>query len=397
MIIKTGGISAGDGPRITAYVTGQGDNERVEVLRDDSEQLLVADQFAQLKARKNGLLHIIISPEQSLTNDELVATLEAIRAEFGFNLNDPQTLSLHQSRRADGSTQQHYHLIRPAADTHTGRTYRLYRSKGKDESVGRLMELRLGHTLTGGANNQFVQMRLREQGHDDLADRLAAELHGERPRAAYSCYEHQQAKRLGFDLPALRQSLTEITALPDDQQPQALAELINKNGLELQDAIETGRGRSRIMIKMPAGIKNHNANRTLKVKAAGCATFIQQTQEIIHATRTYTGERRNTVTGSTNEHYQRPGADTQQQSRDDQTPEHTTQNHAGDQQELIQAASELRPQAAQFARNHAGDLTSADIDVAPDLRDPNLMRKLAAMLRRSLVSASDVSKPNFMK
>ena len=103
MIIKTGGIKSGGGPRICAYAQRQDKNESVELIEGNADELLIADEFAQLKGRKNGLLHIIISPGQKLSTDELHQTVEAIRREFGFNSNDPSLLTLHESRRAGGS------------------------------------------------------------------------------------------------------------------------------------------------------------------------------------------------------------------------------------------------------------------------------------------------------
>lgn len=286
MIIKTGGISSGNGARITTYAVTQAVNERIDVLQEENDQLLVCDEFAAAKGRKNGLLHIIICPEQALTANELRRTMEAIREEFGYNPADPETLAMHESRRADGSLQKHYHLVRPAADTSTGKTYRLFRSKNKDEAVSRLCELEFGHKLTSGAHNQFAAMRLREQGRDDLAAQLAEAFGGEgRPQAAYNHIDHQQAKRHNFDLPAFRQHLKELAELDRSKQPKKLAELILRDGLGLAPAVTQGRGRSRIMIRTRQGVKDHNANRTLKIKASEVAAFIEETQLHLRAIR----------------------------------------------------------------------------------------------------------------
>jgi hypothetical protein len=97
LIIKTGGIKSGDGARICSYATRQADNERVHIIENNAEELLIADEFAELRGRKNGLLHIIISPSQKLTGDELKITVKAINAEFGFNPKDPVTLAVYFS------------------------------------------------------------------------------------------------------------------------------------------------------------------------------------------------------------------------------------------------------------------------------------------------------------
>lgn len=287
MIIKTGCIKAGHGQRITSYAVLEAQNERVDVLKDEGEQLMVSDDFALAKGRKHGLLHIIISPGQDLSPAELETTLSAIRQEFGYNPCDPETLATHQSKRADGSTQKHYHFVRPAANSETGKTYQLFRSRGKDEAVSRLCELQFGHSLTPGANNKFAEMRLREMGKNDLADRLAEAFRDQdNTTAAYSRKDHQQAKRQGFDLPSLRQHLKDIADLPRVQQPAMLAEVINDKGLDLADAVTQGRGRSRITILTPEGLKDHNANRTLKIKATQTSEFIAETQVQLRKLRT---------------------------------------------------------------------------------------------------------------
>lgn len=389
MIIKTGGIKSGDGHRICSYVTQQGENEYVEVIRDEADQLLVSDDFAQLKGRKNGLLHIIISPDQELSPEQLAATVTAIRAEFGFNPNDPETLTRHQSRRADGSLHDHYHLVRQAQDSASGKTYKLFRSKAKDEAVSRLCELKFSHKLTNGASNSFAEMRLREMGEDELADQLAAAFDDQKkPRAAYSSDDHQAAKRQDFDLPVLRQKLKELAKLPRDQQPAVLAELIDEQDLELADAVAEGRGRSRIMIETPEGMKDHNANRTLKIKPPEVAQFIHETKEFLHDRRCKYTERSNLNSGSVIADHRASEPDIGKQRSNDPTPECASENLASDhqdlseEQELALAADYLKPKIDKFGRNSAAEFDAADLEPIPDIRDPNLMRKLAAILKR---------------
>lgn len=390
MIIKTGGIKSGDGARICSYATRQADNERVHIIENNAEELLISDEFAELRGRKNGLLHIIISPSQKLTGDELKITVEAINAEFGFNPKDPMTLAVHESKRADGSLQLHHHYVRTAADTGTGKTYKLYRSKGKDEAISRLIELELGHKLISGPHNSFAEMRLREMGHEDLAGRVA-ELDGDKPRAAYSSDEHQQAKRKNFDLPALRHELTVIADLPRSDQPLELAKLIYQKELDIADAVEKGRGRSRINLKLGEGIKDHNANRTLKIRPTEVATFIAETQENFHAIRSKIPESRPYSEGSVKPDNQGSGANTSEQPSNDSAAKRITESPSGNSQELTSEATELalaavdlKQQAQNFADNRSCDFSAADLEAPPSLDDPNLMMKLARMLKKSL-------------
>ncbi len=410
MIIKSGTVKSGDGTRAANYPFKPGDNERVIVLKDDRDQLIVADEFAELKGRKNGLIHTTINPGQELTPDQWERALEAVRAEHGFNPDGPETFVIHESQRADGSLQQHGHFFTTAADSENGKTYKRFRSKGKDEAVSRLLELEFGHKLISGKHNQFAAMRLREMCHHDYADQVAA-LDGDKPQAAYSHDQHQQAKRQNFDLPGLRQQLKELADLPSDKQPQKLAELLDREGLELADAIEEGRGRSRIMIQTPEGVKNHNANRTLKIKAAEVAKLISETKEILHDLRSDTSHlERDLGAGSTDSAHQEPKPDYQQSGPDNQrsgtdasdqqraceaeqspsgsagssSEDRSTEQLANAAAELAKATADLKSDNKKFAASRGEDFTAADLDAPPDLSDPNLMKKLAAMLKKCL-------------
>ncbi|MCL6284903.1 hypothetical protein M3P21_15330 [Ruegeria sp. 2012CJ41-6] len=417
MIIKSKMVSSGGGVRAASYPLKQGDNERVVVLQDNADQLILADEFATLKGRKNGLIHFTINPGQEHMNpDDWERALEAYRTENGFNPNDPETLVFHESYRSDGTLQRHLHGVRTAADSETGKTYKRFRDKPKDEAVSRFMELELGHKLISGKFNDFAAMRMREMGHHDYADQIAA-LDPPEP-AAFNHDEHQQAKRQSFDLPALRQQLKALAELPRDQQPQKLAELLDRDGLELADAIEEGRGRSRIMIQTPQGMKDHNANRTLKIKAAEVAAFIEAAKEHLHDLRSDTPEPTSDLgAGSTDSarpepkpdhpepdsNNQRSGTDAPDQQRAGEAQQGTfgsagsssedrsTEQLANAAAELAKATANLKSDTQKFAASRGNDFTAADLDAPPDLSDPNLMKKLAAMLKKSLGGAKRIA------
>ncbi len=398
MIIKSKPVQSGDGAQITNYVLQHSDNENVVVLRESNSQLLVADDFALLRGRKSGLIHITISPgDKALTLAELNRTLDAIRTEFGFNTNDPETLVMHESKRANGASQKHYHYIRPAADTKTGRTYKLFRSKCKDEFVSRLMEFELGHRLILGKHNNFVKKRLQEMGRDGYADQLAATFGSEdQPQAAFSSRHQHQAKRQGCDLPKLSQKVKEIARLPFDQQPRKLAEMIHQQGLGLEKPVEVGRGRSRINLVLGENIKHFNANRVLKIKAADVAAFIYTAMENLNALKFDAGE-----TGSglnkepsiKNNRGAEPNPSKQQ--TDHQASERVVENTTssseeleGEAFELAQAAKELRSQVVHFISSRVTEQVNLEFEAAPDFEDPNLMKKLSAMLRRQIQKAT---------
>ena len=253
--------------------------------------------------------------------------------------------------------------------------------------------------MIGGKHNNFAQIRLREIGRNDYADYVA-----EVATVTWSSFnqnKHQQAKRNGFDLPKLRHQLKEIAKLDREQQPEKLAELIDREGLELRDAITEGRGRSRISLELPGDLRDHNCNRTLEICTADVAAFIEETRENLHDLRSnaepYVAIEREATLESTLGDHRGTRTDSPEQPRNDPSPKRTiegagcySQELTSEAVELAFAAEYLKPETRQFAANMCSDLTAADLDAPPDINDPYILKKLAAMLKRQMAKAKAV-------
>ena len=367
----------------------------MELLQGDPEALEVADEFATLAGHKNGLIHITISPAEPLTPSQLSQTIAAINEEFGFSPEDPRLLTRHQSHRGNGEMMDHFHYVRPAANG-DGRAYRIYRSKKKDEAVSRFCELKFGHQLVSGAHNDFAHKRMLERGLDDYAEQLT-DLINDRPESDFGSKQKERARRLGFNLKSYRHELHFITALPRNQQPAAFAVLIEKfDGID----IEQGDKRSRLNVIAENGETLHNANRILKLKATDVAKFIIQTKGHLH-------ERTAQDPGARPEHRRVIGSghqSTRSTETNEQPDSPTLKRPTTDPQKsgselgleatlIAKAAIELKPVIEKFTANLGTDLTSADIEAPPDINDPNLMLKLARMLKKSMNTDTRSSGP----
>ncbi|MEP5625298.1 MAG: hypothetical protein ABJP82_22235, partial [Hyphomicrobiales bacterium] len=99
--------------------------------------------------------------------------------------------------------------------------------------------------------------------------------------------------------------------------------------------------------------------------------------------------------GSAIAYDRRPEPDSPIEPSDDSANECAFADHAGscqeldsppdpDAPELAKAADDLQPQAKAFKGNRIDELGAGDVEAAPDLSDPNLLIRLARMLRKAM-------------
>lgn len=289
MIIKSHSVNTGTAQRVCEYVLAQGANESVEVLEGASDGLLDADYFARAAGHKNSILHITISPVQEIIQGELAQVISAINEEFGFDCSDPHLLVRHVSTRSNGARLSHYHLLRSATDAN-GRVYDTYRSKKKDETVSRLMEIKLGHTITPGKHSDFVHDRFIERGMVEYAERISG-LIIEKPIAAMGSKQQQKARRKGVDPMVFTKGVRGVAALPVGDQAKAFAALLMAH---VNYTIEQGSRESRLLVKKDGDVIC-NVNRILKKPAPDVGRFIEQVRKEIES-----GKARNGKVGSQN-------------------------------------------------------------------------------------------------
>ncbi|MCV6825144.1 MULTISPECIES: hypothetical protein [Halocynthiibacter] len=395
VIIKNHGIRSGTAQRVTAYVLAHGDNDTVEVLEGAPDGILDADAFAQSAGHKNSILHITISPDQEITEDELGQVVAEINEEFGFDCEDPNLLVRHVCIRSNGEKLAHYHLLRPAADA-DGRVYDTYRSKKKDETVSRLMEIKLGHKIIAGKHSDFVHDRFMERGLTKYAEQLSG-LVNQKPVAAIGSKQHQRSKRVGVDAAALASGLKEVATLPKGDQARAFSTLLAQHD---NCTIEQGRRKSRLLVKKEGEVIC-NANRILKIPATDVGKFIDQTKEEIESAGSKQTTKNDDNSGKPTSNKLRghdtgfAGNDNTQSTSNYRGQSNTQEQHGRDCADIRRPQGGLViGQLAKAARNvipMADDLKAAaknyneaSAEPIPDLDDPFLMMKLSRALKKSL-------------
>ncbi len=188
------------------HLTDGGDNESVAVLRGTVADLHDAVDDAKRFNRVYALRHFIIAPQLAMDRAQFERAAQALGDEFGFDPALALVVEHQKARAVEGAADRHWHLVVPETDAATGRVLSSRFDHARHEKIARLLEMEFAHPIVPGAHDVAVLAALRNEGHDDLADRLAGALgHGPKPASAYTSDGHQAAKRQGIDLATVRQ------------------------------------------------------------------------------------------------------------------------------------------------------------------------------------------------
>ena len=173
MIIKSSRVLAHHGRAIARYFSDQGENERVSWLLGDALDIELMGLTAQLSGKLFGVRHIVIAPDQRLSQADLTTVLLEIFAEYEIpEISRKQAcLVQHQKQRAGaGGCDTHYHFALPEFDLGTGRVLSSRFTKMRDEKLARMLELKLNHhPIVGRFNRQTYDAIEQENPTLDLA------------------------------------------------------------------------------------------------------------------------------------------------------------------------------------------------------------------------------------
>ncbi|NEU12802.1 hypothetical protein G3T14_11730 [Methylobacterium sp. BTF04] len=235
--VKTRGGSRG---RLQDHLWRGDENETVNVLRGTEQD--VADAFldARRLSREYAVRHWIIAPGQAVGTDAMLAVVDRLGAEFGFDPETAVVIEHRKSRVSDTAFDRHLHALVPEADPGTGKGLSSAHSFPRQEKVARLCEHGWGHPFVHGAHHKAVLAALRRDGHGDAANALdqAFPEPGTVPRQAFTHSAHHQARRLGIDLPAAREAVAVAWRSTDTRSNFELA--IGRHGLFIDAATKAG-------------------------------------------------------------------------------------------------------------------------------------------------------------
>nr|WP_249197393.1 hypothetical protein [Gluconobacter wancherniae] len=220
--------------------------------------------------------HFSVSPEEATTRDQAQGVFQSIAAEFGFDLADA-TVVEHQKSRQDGQGyERHWHVIAPELSP-DGSTLDSKFMRARQEKLGRLSEIRLGHPITHGKHDKAVLAAMQRDGLPE-AVRFAELVRwrefgpgaGE-PKSAYSSETHQILRRNGLRTPAIKAAVSAAWQARDAENGLPFMDMLHHVGIDLVPGRRPG-----TWVASVDGVEVTALHRLLKIKAAEVSAEMAQ-------------------------------------------------------------------------------------------------------------------------
>ena len=270
-------VSSKKGPwALIKHVFHGADNESVTIIQGGKHAVVMAHEDAKAAGRTYSNRHFSVSPEMATTRDQARSIFQSIAAEFGFNLDDA-TVVEHQKSRQDGQGyERHWHVIVPELRP-DGSTLDSKFMRARQEKLGRLAEIRLGHPVTHGKHDKAVLTAMQRDG---LPEALAfAEVlrwrefgpgAGE-PKSAYSSATHQILKRNGLSTPAIKSAIAQAWATRGAENGLPFMDMLHHVDIDLVPGRRPG-----TWVASVDGVEVTALHRLLKIKAAEVSAEMAQ-------------------------------------------------------------------------------------------------------------------------
>jgi len=154
---------------------------------------------ASLRGTSRTLLHVSISPDKTLSDNQWKQAWHEYEKEFKLE-GQPFMQATHSKRRANGDLQEHKHRVYASVDMNNGTVVNLDCNMQRQEYLARKLEHEFGHDLTKGAHNITAHNIAIERGDESTAKAIADAglMEGDRGRAVTTTGEHQQQQRTGI-------------------------------------------------------------------------------------------------------------------------------------------------------------------------------------------------------
>lgn len=193
--------------RIINHLQNADQNEQVSFLRGTPADVKDMHRDAMATGAAFSVRHWIVAPHEPTTRSQMRQVLEMLASEFAFEAGRAVVVEHRKKRSVADAFDVHWHVLVGEVDPATGRVLRSSFDRLIHELVARVSEHRFGHAFVLGKHTKAVIKGLRKRNLACIADKLET-LAGAAtilPAEAFSHAQHQEKKRLGLDLPALRQ------------------------------------------------------------------------------------------------------------------------------------------------------------------------------------------------
>lgn len=243
------------------------DNEEITVLQGGKHSVVTAYADAKAAGRTYSNRHFSVSPEEATTRDQAQGVFQSIAQEFCFNLDDA-TVVEHQKSRQDGQGyERHWHVIVPELRP-DGSTLDSKFMKPRQEKLGRIAEIRLGHHVTHGKHDKAVLKALERDGLPEalaFAEALRWREFGPgagEPKSAYSSETHQILRRNGLRTPAIKAAVSAAWQARDAENGLPFMDMLHHVGIDLVPGKRPG-----AWVAVVDGVEITALHRLLKIPA----------------------------------------------------------------------------------------------------------------------------------
>jgi hypothetical protein len=210
VIIKSLRIRSKSGiSRIILHLKNGNENEEVAFLRGTPADIRDMQHDAMTRSTTYSVRHWIIAPHEATTRPQMRHVLVMLAKEFGFDAGRAVVVEHCKKRATADASDVHWHVLVGEIDPATGRILRTSFDRIIHELVARMSEYSFGHAFVQGKHTKTVIKGLRKRNLGCIADSLETFVGTETtiPMEAFTHAQHQEKKRLGLDLPALRQAV----------------------------------------------------------------------------------------------------------------------------------------------------------------------------------------------
>ncbi|WKE48614.1 hypothetical protein [Gluconobacter oxydans] len=261
-------VSSKSGPHaLIKHVFEGKDNEAITVIQGGKHAVRAAHEDAKAAGRTYSNRHFSVSPEEATTRDQAVEIVAMMADEFGFDLDGATVVEHHKARQDGQGYERHWHVIvpelRPDGTTLDSRFMRV-----RQEKLGRLAEIRLGHHVTHGKHDKAVLKAMEKEGLPEaqaFAEAVRWREFGPgagEPKAAYSAEVHQVLRRNGIRTPAIKAAIVQAWAAREENG-LPFKDMLHHVGIDLVPGKRPG-----AWVAVVDGVEITALHRLLKVKSS---------------------------------------------------------------------------------------------------------------------------------
>lgn len=220
MIIKSLRVSTEQGARrLVRHLYVGDENDNIRNVQGTPADVADMHDDARERGKPYCIRHWIVSLAESTTERQFWQLVAELAKEFGFEPQNSVIIEHAKPRAIPDAFGVHWHVLAAEVDPVSGRVLSSSHDYARNEMIARRAELAFGHRVVPGAHTTAVITELRKRGMGPQANQLSRLVASDdgKPRAAFSHAQHQEAKREGVDLPALRAIVKEAWAGSTDE------------------------------------------------------------------------------------------------------------------------------------------------------------------------------------